>query len=170
MPDSKSRIIALLKSYPSMKRQIEQLRFEAEHPSLINDKELIESLALAGAKLGEVGAPSSQPSNRTMAIAMRYQDIKQNMNSSITTEIMAELRLLETEVKRLEHYTSLLPPLRASVIRLMYFEQKSWAETEAEINLSKTSITNLRKEAVKELVSMYSYIGGLKETADDDTG
>ena len=87
MSEITNKVIELLKTYPSMKRRIEQLRFELENPSMIDDKEFIESLAL-GAHTERQGYRSSgHLSDKTMAIALQYRNIKEDMEFEMFSAI-----------------------------------------------------------------------------------
>ena len=169
MTDEKSKVMELLKSWPSKKRQIEQLRYEIEHPALLGEKELIESLALGVNSPGEGVSNSGHISNKTMAIALQYQDIMQRINNETISGIIAELRSLEAEVSRLEYYVSLLDERKATAIRLLYFEQKSWNVTESELHVSKGTLSACRNDALSDLTKMYSYLSGVREK-DENNG
>ena len=112
----------LLKSWPFKDRQIEQLRYELEHPALLGEKEFIESLFLRVSPPGEGGLSNGHRSNKTMSIALRCQDIMQRVNTETIAGIIQELRSLEVEVSRLEYHISLLDERKAAVVRLLYLE------------------------------------------------
>ena len=168
MNELKSKyVIELLKSHSAKKRKIEQLKFELKNPATVEEKELIETLSI-GERALENGGKSNRISDKTMTIALQYQDAAQRINIETINAIMLELRTLETDVERLEHYISLLDKKLANVINLFYFENKTWPDLEKELHLSKRTLMHQRDEAVAALVSMYSYINKLKGKTGND--
>jgi hypothetical protein len=170
--NGKEKVIAILKSYPHKKRQIEQLRFELENPAEIGGDELIAGLSLGGRTPDEGGEKAGEKggriSNRTMMIAMRYEGIAENMNADTIMQINKELRALEAETERLEHYLSLLQDRQAEVLRRYYFDSATWFALENELHMSRSGLLNYRNAAIKELVSMYNFIS--KVTGRDSGG
>jgi len=157
MPEATEKVEEILKSYTSMKRRIEQLRFELGHSGIISERELIESLAL-GVHTEGVRFSNSHLSDRTMAIALRYKDEMSRMGVETIIDVNSELCVLETEINRLEYYVSLLDKNEEAAIRLLYFERRSWPEAAEELNISKRTLFRYRKSAIEELASMYSLL------------
>ncbi len=154
--------IAILKSYATKMIRIEQLQFELAHPSLIGEKELIDSLSLGQSLLLGGGSQRGHISNRTMEIALQYDDIRQRMNNETVAEIMRELDGLSAEVQRIELYVSLLDERKAKIIRLRYFEDKTLEQISQEIQVTKRTVTKLCNEALIKLSSMFAYIDSVK--------
>jgi hypothetical protein len=168
---NREKIIEILKSHTHKKRQTEQLRFELAHPVEIGGDELIAGLALGGRALDEGGVRgnvgSGRISDRTMMIAMRHEGIAESMNADTLFQINRELRALEAETERLEHYLSLLEGCRAEVLRRHYFDGATWFALEDEMNMSRSSLLNCRNAAIDELASMYNFISTIKNGEDD---
>lgn len=163
MQEIKHKVMELLNSYSAKKRKIEQLKYELEHPSTIGEKEMLESLSFGSRSFDEdCGHNTNHISNKTMMIALQYQDKVDRINSETIAAIMQELQPLELEIERLEYYISLLNKLQEQVIRLFYFEGMVWGDMEKELHISKRTLMNHREEAVRLLVKMYSYIEGIK--------
>jgi len=106
-------------------------------------------------------------SNKTMTIALQYQNTLHHMNSEAVADIARDLRLLESEIARLEHYVSLLEELKGTVIRQIFFERRSLSELENECRYSKSTIYRVRNEAIDDLVSMYIYLDDIKSKSSD---
>jgi hypothetical protein len=168
MTKDREEMIGILKAHSYKKRQIEQLRFELAHPAEIGGDELIAGLALAGRAPGEGGARGGHVSDRTLMIAMRYEGMAENLNAGTVALIARELRALEAETERLEHYVSLLDERQSALIRLHFFESVKWPEIGEALNMSKRSFFYLRETAINELVSMYGFISKLRGTDDED--
>lgn len=69
---STNYVMSLLQNYRATKRKIQQLRYELEHPTHVTPEEMIEAMSFAKGE-GE-GRPSGSISNKTLYIAMNYQD------------------------------------------------------------------------------------------------
>lgn len=163
MSELKNQVIELLKSYPQKKRQIEQLKFELQHLTLIGGDELIGSLSLGSQSYGGGNSKGGYISNKTMMIALQYPEIAQKLNNEPIVQITNELQSIEVEVDRIDRYLSLLEQRQADVIRLYYFECRTWAELENELFLSKKTLQNIRDEGVNELARMYQFIDDVKD-------
>lgn len=159
--EQRDRVIEILKKYPHKKKQINLLRYELDHPSHISEKELIESLSLAKSEDGGVRSPG-HISNKTMMIALQYQDVAVRMNSDVVAEITQELSALEAELERIDYYLTLLDEGQALVLRRYYIEQKPWAEIEAECGLSQRALIKRRDDGVRELSEMFGFLGRIK--------
>ena len=164
MKNIKKGLLELLRSYPEKKRVIEQLKFELRHPAQIGEDELIDSLSARPLSEGRMGGGVS---NKTMTIALQYQNTLHHMNSEAVADIARDLRLLESEIARLEHYVSLLEELKGTVIRQIFFERRSLSELENECRYSKSTIYRVRNEAIDDLVSMYIYLDDIKSKSSD---
>ena len=69
---STNYVMSLLQNYRATKRKIQQLRYELEHPTHVTPEEMIEAMSFA--KGEGKGRPSGSISNKTLYIAMNYQD------------------------------------------------------------------------------------------------
>lgn len=166
MTEIASEVIGLLKSYQTMKRWTEQLRYELGSSGIISEKELIECMALGSHTEGQ-GYRNNHLSDRTMAIALSYKDDIDRMRHGTHIDIIKELFSIEKEIERLEYYVSLLGENEATVVRLLYFERRTWDEAEKALNVSNRTIFNYRKRAIKGLVSMYSLLREGKITGEN---
>lgn len=159
--EQKKRVVETLKSYPKKQKQISLLRYELEHPSHISEEELIESLSLTKSEAGGGKSPG-HISNKTMMIALQYQDAAQRMNSDVVAEIAQELSVLESEVERIDYYLTLLDEGQALVLRRYYIEQRPWSEIETEFGLSQRALIKRRDEGVAELADMFGFLGRIR--------
>lgn len=74
-------------------------------------------------------------SDKTMYIALNYQEQAEHLNASTKDEIAAQLVELEQEQSRLKYYVSLLEARETEVIRLIYFSQCSWSEVSKKLGV-----------------------------------
>nr|WP_325204290.1 hypothetical protein [uncultured Oscillibacter sp.] len=151
--DMKAYVEELLKTYTDREQKINVLRYELEHPASSSENAQIYAMALA--HNNGLGRSGSHISNKTMYIALNYQEKTQKMNSGITDEIAVELLKLEQEQDRLNYYISLLYPKQAEVLHLLYIKCMKQKDVEKVLGRSAKTIRNLKKEALATLVKMY---------------
>jgi len=161
-------MVALLKSYPVKKRQIEQLHYEKGHLPQISDHDMIESLSLGAPIIS--GGKSGHISDKTVKTAMQYQDAAQKLNSETADQIEGELQALIQETERLDYYLSLLSDRQANILRLLYIDGRLWSEVEAELHLSRGTLNSERHKALESLASMYSFIESVSMNGFGETG
>lgn len=151
-----------LKQYPELKKKVILLRYEQEHPARISDGEVIDSMALSR-PISDGIRPAGFISDKTMRIATQFRDRKDRLNQETIMEIAQELHAVERQISRLEFYVSQLEEKQAEVIRKYYFEGKTWGELQREMHLSPRTLLKRRDDGLDELVSIYSYVGKVKE-------
>ena len=155
----KEYVLRLLKDYRNTDRQIQLLRYEMEHCS-VSAKDVISEMAFA--RGDGSGRSPSQISNKTLYIALNYQEKAEKYRAETTEEIACRLWELERERDRLTHFVSLLDEKQAAVIRLCYFEGKSRDEIAAALSIGVRSVQRFRNLAITALCEMYHFIADLK--------
>ena len=96
----RTHVINLLETCPERQRQIALLRYELEHPARLSETEMIGAMALGHGEGG--GHVKGHISNKTLYIALNYQNQADQINADIKEEIVTQLVELEREQKRLE--------------------------------------------------------------------
>ena len=163
MSDLYDEVLGWLESYDAMRRKVEMLQYELWGFEGICADEMIEGIAL-GARLGGGGFSRGHPSDKTMAIALHYTGQIARMEGEARSEIANELRRARIKVERLELYVSLLRGRERKVVRMLYFEGKSFADAEGELGLSQRTLSSCRKSAINQLASMYSLVKNIGAT------
>lgn len=158
--DAKKCVQHLLEEYHKNIRKIAQLRYELEHPNLVSPAEMMEAMNFAKGT-GEGSRPVGYISDKTLYIAMNYQEAAASLNDESREEIVSKLIPLEREVDRLEHYVQLLPEQQAFLLRRHFFDCVGWSELCSEMRLSPKTLRKLREEAVDALTEMYEFAGVL---------
>ena len=115
----RTHVISLLETCPERWRQIALLHYELEHPARLSDTEMIGAMAL-GHSEGSSHV-KGHVSDKTLYIALNYQNRASKVNADIKEEIVLQLVELEREQARLEYYASLLEKRQSQVIHLAYF-------------------------------------------------
>lgn len=161
---TKEDVIALLKTYPKLQKKINLLEYERMHPSQVSPEDIISGLAFAHPLEGGTTQPG-HISNKTMQIALNFQDEADRMNYSTILEIDQELHTLKRRIKKLEFYVSQLEKKQAEVIRKYYFEEKTWPEIQKELHMSSRTLVKRRDDGLDALAAMGQYMDGvMKET------
>ena len=111
----KSYVISLLETYSKRERQIDLLHYEIRHTARVSSEEMIDGMSLGHGD--GMGGGKGHISNKTMYIALNYQEKMEQMNEESANEIAECLLKLETEQNRLRHYVSLLEKREAEVLR-----------------------------------------------------
>ena len=93
---TKEGVIRLLSDYPDMLRKRDILKYEMEHPALLSDEEMLESMSyLRG---DGSGIHSGGVSDRTYYIAMVYREKAEALNKDSRNDIARRLLPLERTV------------------------------------------------------------------------
>lgn len=158
--DMKERMVSLLEDYSKRERQIALLHYEMQHTVRISPEEMINTMALSHSD-GMGGSSKSHISNKTMYIALNYQEQMERMTTETTNEIAQRLLELETEQDRIRYYVSLLEKREATVIRSFYIESRSWEEIAQEIDVALRTVHKIKSRAIKHLAELYAYTANL---------
>lgn len=155
--DAKAKVIHLLETYSDRARQIDLLHYEMQHSARISPEEMIDTMAL-GHSDGMGGSSKGHISDKTMYIALNYQEQMNRMNAEATSEIAQRLLELEKEQDRIRYYVSLLEKRQAEVIRLFYMEQMTFDNIEKVVHLSAKTLRKLKNQAIDALAAMYEFV------------
>jgi len=147
---------ALLKEYPKWEKRIALLEFERENPARASDLGTISSWAL-GHPIDGPGA-SGHISNKTMQIALNFQEATERINYSTVMEIDKELLALRDRVKKMDFYISQLDPKQAAVLKGHYFEGKTWEQLQKELHISSRTLSSRRDAGLDALIAMEKYL------------
>ena len=148
-------VTGLLEGYQKDTRRMEALRFELNYPRQVTPDEMIESMNF-GHGDGS-GISKGNISNKTLYIASNYMDRTIHLNTEATDEVFNLLCSMEEERNRLLYYISLLDARDSEVINATYIELKSREELGEMFGVSVKSVSNMRKQAVKNLCALYDF-------------
>lgn len=126
--EMRERVLQLLESYRERTCKIALLRYELTHPGQISETEMIEAMAFAhGDGTGKV---EGHVSNKTLYIALNYQEQMKRANHAVTDEIASRLVALEQEQNRLTYYVTLLEKKQAEILGYLYFDGMTLEQVE----------------------------------------
>lgn len=158
--DIKAHVIGLLETYARREQQIRLLHYELQHSVRISPKEMIDGMALGhGDSMGV--SSKGHISDKTMYIALNYQERVESMNAEAVNEIAQRLLALEEEQNRIRYYVSLLEQREAEAIRLFYFEGYSWEDTAKEVGVVLRTVYKIKNRAINHLATLYAYTTNL---------
>lgn len=156
--EPKEQIIRLLETYHARVQKIALLYYELKHPAHISPKEMLNGMSF-GHGDGSVRSPG-HISDKTMYIALNYQEQAERLNANTKAEIAAQLAELEQIQNRLNYYVSLLDVREAEVIRFVYFARHTWSEVAQKLGVTPRTARRIRDQAIENLAKMYAFTKG----------
>lgn len=151
----RKKVLEILQHFHATERRIALLRYEMEHPAHLSPEDMIEAMALRHG-LGS-GTPTNQISDKTMYIAMHYQEEVESTNIEVLSEVSAQLFELESQQHRLLHYIGLLDEVDAAIIRMTYIDELVNEEIADKLGVSVRTVSNRRARAIDQLCEMYAF-------------
>lgn len=158
--DMKAKVIRLLETYADRARQIDLLHYEMQHSAQISPEEMIDGMSLGHGE-GIGGSSKGHISDKTMYIALNYQERMERLNTESVNEISKRLLALEAEQDRIRFYVSRLDRREAEVIRSFYFEGLSWEETAKKVGVALRTVHKIKNRAFDRLAEWYAYMADL---------
>ncbi len=158
--DMRAEVIRLLETYSDRAQRIDLLHYEMQHAARISPEEMIDGMSL-GHGDGVGGSSKGRISDKTLYIALNYQERMDRLNAESVNEISKRLLALELEQDRIRYYVSRLDKREAEVIRSFYFEGHSWEETADQVGVVLRTVYKIKNRAINHLVAMYAYTAGL---------
>ena len=154
---TKAYVVDLLESYPRRMQEIALLHYELEHPARVSTDEMIGAMSFSHGD-GCVRS-SGHVSNKTLYIALNYQDKTEKINADTTEGIVKRLVSMEHEQERLVYYISLLDPPQRDAINRFYFEGVSWERVAQELQVAVRTVYKIKRRALDRLADLYELAG-----------
>lgn len=154
-------VLNLLETCQERKRKIALLHYEMEHPARTSELEIISAIAL-GHGDSSISHSDGHVSDKTLYIALNYQNRVEKLNADIKEEIVVQLVKLEQEQKRLNYYITLLDNRQIDVIRFIFFEGCAQNEVAKKLAIVSRTVRRIKEEAIDKLVEMYSFAEDLR--------
>ena len=157
-----AHVLNLLETYHERERKIALLRYELEHPAHISPEEMLGAMSL---RRGDgISSSGGRISDKTLYIALNYQEKVEQANLDVAHEIAGQLVELEQQQKRLNYYITLLDERQVDVIRLIFFERYAQNEVAKKLSIVSRTVRRTKEEAIDKLVEMYSFAENLTES------
>lgn len=150
-----AHVLNLLETYRERERKIALLRYELEHPAHVSSQEMVEAMSL---RRGDGSSLSGgHVSDKTLYIALNYQEKLEQVNLDVAREIAVQLVELEQQQKRLRYYVSLLDEQKRMVIQLAYFDRLPWEAIAEKLEVSLRTAHKIKNKALGRLTEMYLF-------------
>ena len=154
-----NEVLDRLENYQKMMRQIELLQYEIQYLLISSPTELIETMTFQ-IRNADVNQTNLYPKD-VPGIALSYQHIAAQLNEEAVGELISRYTALCHERDRLLHYIGLLDKRQQDVVRKHYFEQQSWSEIAASMDLTPRTVQRTRQQALDELANLYAFADGI---------
>ncbi len=160
MSDVRNKVLDLLINYRSNERRIALLRYEINHPPHVTAEEMIEALTFSRSEVS--GSSGGSISDKTIHIALNYEDRMDRLNGGALNEIAYQLFDLERQQERLLYYISLLDETEADIIRMTYINGMVNEEIAQRLGVTIRTVSAHRSRAINRLCEMFEYLSGLQ--------
>lgn len=151
----------LLDTYRDREWRIGVLEHELANPAEVTKNEQIETMNFGHGD--GIGYTKGRVSNKTLYIALNYEEQAERLNAETTSTIADELFDLERKQKKLKMYVSLLEERQAEVIRMLCFKKIPAVQVAKHYNVTERTIERIKKAAIEHLAEMYEYAERFKD-------
>ena len=154
-------ILGLLENnYSKREQQICLLHYEMKHSTRVSPEEVIDSMAFGhGDNTGSSG--KGHISNKTLYIALNYQERMEHMHAEAANEIAQPPGAGGGAGPAARYYVSLLEQREADVTRSFYIEGVSWDEIAQKIGVALRTVRKIKGWAVSHFAELYAHKAGL---------
>lgn len=150
----------LLDTYREREWRISVLHHEMANPAEVSKTEQIEAMNFAhGDGLGHT---KGRVSNKTLYIALNYEEQVERMNADVTQKIAEELFDLEHKQNKLKLYVALLDDRQAEIIQMTCFKKIPAVQVAKHFDVTERTIERTKKAAIEKLAEMYEYADRFK--------
>lgn len=153
--ESRSKVISLLESFHEREQKISLLKYELINFPRASPGEVIDGMGLGHSC--ELSPHSGYISNKTLFIALNYQDRAEQINGETLKDILEELGEVENIQNRLTYYVSILAPQQKKVIQRFYFEDRGWEEIAKEVKVALRTVHKIKNQALDKLAEFYDF-------------
>ncbi len=153
--DMEKYVLDLLKTYHERDRKIAILHFKMEHPNKVSKTEQIEAMTFG--RGDGMGHTKGRVSNKTLYIALNYEEQVERMNAESVNGVADELFELEQRQNKLEFFISLLEKRQADVIKLLFLDKVPPKEVAELYGLTYRTIDRIKNAGIEAHAEMYAY-------------
>lgn len=143
----------MIKEYGEMKKELAVLRFQISHFEGMDEKDMIVSMLYGGHDETE-RVQTSNISDRTASIALNYRKQMARENDEWFDFLWDRYHYVKEEVEFFETTVGFLPEELGGIIMDM-IEKMSWDTICEKYDICRTTVSNRKKEAVKQLNEAY---------------
>lgn len=150
--DMQEKVLSLLESCEQVSRALQLMQYELQSTPRISPEDVIEVMSLQR-KNEENTADFPHDVER---IATCFRNVTDRWNQEAISEISEQYVGLLQKRDRLLYYINLPETRQKYVITEYYIEGRNRLEIAKELNITRRTAYNIRKDAVKELAEMYA--------------
>lgn len=155
-----NEVLERLESYRKKEQQIELLRYELQHAKQVRANRTDRSHDVPNPRRRRQpngSIPKRRARHRSFLPAHRRTAERRSRRRADISRYTA----LCHERDRLLHYIGLLDKRQQDVVRKHYFEQQSWSEIAASMDLTPRTVQRTRQQALDELANLYAFADGI---------
>ena len=153
--ESRNKAVSLLESFHEREQKIALLKYELMNFPQASPGEVIDGMGFGHSC--ELPSHSGYISNKTLFIALNYQDRAEQINAETLNDILDKLGEAERVQNRLTYYVSILAPRQKKVIQRFYFEGRSWEEIAREVKVAIRTVHKIKNKALDKLAAFYDF-------------
>ena len=150
----------LLDTYREREWRISVLHHEMANPAEVSKTEQIEAMNFAHGD--GLGYTKGRVSNKTLYIALNYEEQVERINADVTQKIAEELFDLEHKQNKLKLYVALLDDRQAEIIQMTCFKKIPAVQVAKHFDVTERTIERTKKAAIEKLAEMYEYADRFK--------
>ena len=154
-------VVELLRNTHERKTKLSILQFELANPQKVTKGEIIDAMNFARNE-GVGGYNKGHISDKTMQIALHYQDQADKLNISNIEDIAKEYMNVKQELERLDFYISQLKHRQSEIIRMTYVDGHSQEVIAQTLHIAVRTVQNDLSKAIAALAKMYEYTESLR--------
>lgn len=148
------RAETMMNEYKNMKKELTILEFQLGQFKGISKEDMIQSMQLSHQD-GDERVQTSTLSDKTAKVAMNYKKIIERENDEWFYFLWERYRKMKEEVDFFEASVKHLSGILPNLIMAMVSEDTTWDDIAAEYDISRRSVGNYRKKAIRELNDAY---------------
>ena len=143
----------VLNKYQELKKEQKVLQFQISRFKGVSIEDIIETMTFSHAEGDRV--QTSDVSDKTGKIAVNYKKIADRENDEWFSYLVSRLEYVNEEIEFFEYTVKELSDGIGSIIWDMVIACMSWTEIEEKYHISHATLGRYRKNAIKELETIY---------------
>ena len=144
----------MFKEYKNMKREMALLELQMENFTGLSMDEIITSMVLSGEPDGD-RVQTSNISDKTCSVALDYRKRFRQENEAYYRFLYKRYSDIKKEIEFFENGISMLGGVKSEIMHELLEGELSWDEISLNHNISRGTLFNYRRAAIKELNDNY---------------
>lgn len=145
----------MMKEYRQMKMELQVTEMQLSRFTGVSENDIISSMVFSHPD-NEERVQTSTLSDKTAKVAMNYRKVMERENDEWYDFLLKRYRKLSEEISFFEESVRRLPGCLPEIIMDLLGEDATWDEVAVRHHISRRTVGNYRKQAIKELDAMYA--------------